>query len=107
MGDCVVNGKSYNGNNITISGGQIIIDGEIQSSEDLSGEVSIVVHGDVGEIELGAGKINCEGVGDISTSSGDVTCGNVSGSIRTSSGDVECGSVGGKIRTSSGDVCHR
>jgi hypothetical protein len=103
-----INGKTYNGNNITISDGVVIVDGVVQDGDHIGYNIQVTVNGNVGEIETGSGDITVNGeVSDVSTSSGDVKCGNVAGNVQTSSGDVTCGTVGGKIKTSSGDVNHR
>lgn len=107
-GSVTINGKSYSGNNITVSNGTVIIDGVVQDGEHLGYNIQIDIIGNVGEIETSSGNVTVSGdVSDVSTSSGDVKCGDVTGNINTSSGDVVCGNVGGKIKTSSGDVNHR
>lgn len=105
-GRVVVNGREFHGNNITIINGRVTVDGAIQNG-DLSGPINVTVHGDVQSLENHSGNVTAQNVGEISTGSGNVRCGNVGGSIRTGSGDVECGTVNGNIRTGSGDVRHR
>ena len=105
-GRIVIDGREFHGNNVTISHGKVTVDGVVQDGE-LSGHISVTVHGDVQSLENQVGNVTAQNVGEISTGTGDVKCGNVSGSIRTGSGDVECGTVSGNIRTVSGDVCHR
>lgn len=105
-GRIVIDGREFRGNSVAISNGKVTVDGVVQDGE-LSGPINVTVHGDVQSLENHAGNVTAQNVGEISTGSGDVKCGNVSGSIRTGSGDVECGTVGGNIRTGSGDVSHR
>jgi len=104
-GRVIIDGREFYGTNVTISNGKVTVDGVVQDGE-LSGPVSVTVHGDVQSLENHSGKVIAQNVGEVSTGSGDVKCGNVSGSIRTGSGDVECGAVSGNIRTGSGDVRH-
>lgn len=104
-GKIVIDGREFHGSNVTISNGKVTVDGVVQDGE-LSGPISVTVHGDVQSLENHAGNVTAKNVGDISTGSGDVKCENVSGSIRTGSGDVVCGTVSGNIRTGSGDVRH-
>jgi hypothetical protein len=104
---CTINGKTYKGKNITITNNQVIVDGKVQDGSDITGDIKVEVHGDVGSISTTSGDVTARNVGEINTSSGDVECGDVSGSIMTSSGDVECGAIGGNVRTSSGDIKHR
>lgn len=105
-GRIVIDGREFRGNNVTINNGKVTVDGVVQDGE-LSGPITVTVHGDVQYLENHSGNVTAQNVGEINTGSGDVKCGNVSGSIRTGSGDVECGTVGGNIRTGSGDVRHR
>jgi len=105
-GKIVINGREFFGSNISISNNNIIVDGVTQT-EQLTGSIDVIIHGDVNSLQNQSGNVTANNVGDIITVSGDVTCGNISGSIRTVSGDVQCGSVGGNIKTGSGDVCHR
>lgn len=105
-GRIVIDGREFQGNNVTISNGKVTVDGVVQDGE-LVGDINVTVHGDVQSLENHTGNVTAQNVGEISTGSGDVKCGNVGGSIRTGSGDVECGAVSGNIRTGSGDVCHR
>ena len=104
-GRIVIDGRQFQGNNVTITNGKVTVDGVVQDGE-LSGPINVTVHGDVQSLENHAGNVTAQNVGELSTGSGDVKCGDVSGSIRTGSGDVECGSVSGNIRTGSGDVAH-
>lgn len=105
-GSVVIDGKSFSGSSISISNGKVIVDGVTQDGS-LTGNIDVVVHGNVKTLENQCGNVTANDVGEISTGSGDIKCGNVSGSVRTGSGDVACGSVGGSIRTGSGDVSHR
>lgn len=102
----VIDGKSFSGSNISIQNGRVIVDGVVQDGS-LTGDINVVVHGNINTLENNCGNVTAHDVGEISTGSGDVSCQNVSGSIRTGSGDVTCGNVGGSIKTGSGDVSHR
>ena len=101
-----IDGKSFVGQNIQISGNKVLVDGKAQAGE-LVGDIIVTVHGDVQSIDDVVGKVTANNVGEISTGSGDINCGAVSGGIRTGSGDVHCGTVEGNIKTGSGDVYHR
>ena len=105
-GKVVVDGIAFTGSNVVINNGKVTVDGKVQDGS-LTGNIDVVIHGDVISIENHAGNVTANNVGEISTGSGDVSCSSVSGSIRTGSGDVECGEVGGSIRTGSGDVTHK
>lgn len=105
-GNVTIDGKSFTGGNIQINGNKVIVDGVVQDGE-LIGDIKVTVHGDVERLQTGSGRVFAQGVGIIQTGSGDVKCGNVSGSVQTGSGDVKCENVSGSIKTGSGDVYHR
>lgn len=108
MGRITVNGVTYTGRNISMSGNKIIIDGKDVTPD--AKEINISVEGDITELRADAcNKISVVGsVKNIKTHSGDVeVTGDVDGNIQTMSGDVDCGMVGGSISTMSGDVKHR
>lgn len=120
-----INGKTYYGNNISISGNKIIIDDKDVSKEHDSKEItvhidgnvdnvsieyckSISINGDVGNIKTSSGDIECNDVkGNITTTSGDIECGNVGGNVETTSGDVKSENINGSVRTLSGDIKHK
>jgi len=102
-GRIVIDGREFHGNSVSISNGRVVIDGVMQDGE-LVGDINIEVYGDVKSLETTCGNVTARNVGNISTTSGDVKCGDVSGNIQTTSGDVECGNIGGNVKTSSGDI---
>ncbi len=104
-GNCVIDGRSFAGNNICISNGVVTIDGVVQDGE-LSGDINVTVNGNVDVLENQVGTITAHNVGEATAGSGDINCNNVSGSVSTGSGDIRCGSVGGNVRTGSGDITH-
>lgn len=118
----ILNGKSFLGRALRIEQrGDVFIDGKRIELE-RSPKIDIVVHGNLDSLEVGAansiavqgsagrvstgsGDVKCGAVtGDVSTGSGGVECGAVQGNISTGSGDVQCGKVNGSIKTMSGDV---
>lgn len=106
-GRVVIDGRDFTGNNITIRGNKVVVDGVEQSGE-LVGDIKIDVHGDVVSLNAGSGDVTISGsCGPISTMSGDVHCGDVTGNIKTMSGDVTCGAVRGSVGTMSGDIRHK
>jgi hypothetical protein len=125
MGVIVINGREIvcpDGARLDMIGGKVYINDVLQESSDppLSGIVRVLFTGnllnvklDRGDIECGniqgnasaSGDIKCDNVGGNVAASGDVRCGDVGGNI-SSSGDVNCAKVGGKI-TTTGDVTHR
>ena len=101
-----IDGKTFSGNNITIINGEVIIDGVTQDGE-LTGDINVVVNGNVDRIENSIGTVTANAVGNVSTQSGDVNCDDVSGSVSTMSGDVYCDSISGNVSTMSGDIARR
>jgi hypothetical protein len=102
-GSVTIGGRIFKGRDISINNGKVTIDGKDQYG-DLVGDINIEVHGDVESIENSSGQVTAVKVGSISTASGDVECGDVSGSVSTMSGDVGCGFVSGSVSTMSGDI---
>lgn len=113
VGTITVNGQTYSGSSVVISGnvvgGDVFIDGVRQSGTiSLSAPINVTVNGDVELLDAPSGKVNVTGsCGSVKTMSGDVTCGAVSGDVGTMSGDVKCGEVSGKVKTMSGDITMR
>lgn len=109
MTTVTINGKPYisSGGSITVVGNRVIIDGKDMTFD--ANEIRIEVTGNVGNLSVNAcNTLHVKGsVGDVSTQSGDVTCGDVKGSVSTMSGDIRCGSVGGNAKTMSGDISRR
>lgn len=104
-GTAKINGTQFVGETITITtSSTVIVDGQ-QVGGVLIPPIYVGIIGDVQRIDGPVASIVVEGsVDKVSTVSGDVQCGNVSGSVETVSGDVVCGTVGGTVSTVSGDV---
>lgn len=101
-----VNGKSYVGNNVTVAGNKVYIDGKLSDDED-SKEITIIVDGNIDKLDVDvADFIRVNGnVNSVKTISGDVEVyGDCSGNVKTMSGDVECKSIAGDVETMSGDI---
>ena len=101
-----INGRSFSGNNISIVGNKVIVNG-VEQSGSLVGPITVEVHGDVDMLNVVSGNVTARNVNRVKTGSGDVSCGDVNGDISTGSGDVKCGTVAGKIKTGSGGVTHK
>jgi RecJ-like exonuclease len=102
MGSIRINGIDYSGDNISIRGNKVVVNG-IDVTPDAK-EISIVVEGNISEIKVDScNEFRVVGdVGRIKTMSGDVDVeGNVTGDVETMSGDVSCLSVGGNVKTMS------
>ena len=122
MSTISINGTTYEGNNIVVKNGKVIIDGKDHTPE--SKTINISVQGDINELKVdactkidvkgscnnlrsGAGDVNCGDVsGPLQVGSGDVRCGNVNGDIKTGAGDVKCGDVSGNVSSMAGDIRH-
>lgn len=101
-----INGVEYRGNNISISGDRVVIDGVVQDGQKLVGPISVDVIGNVEKLVTSSGDIRVEGyVGDVKSASGDIVIhGRVNGDVTTASGDVRGREIGGKVTTVSGDI---
>lgn len=108
MNNISINGTKYQGNNIVVSNGKVIIDGKDFTPD--TKQINISVEGNIEELNVDTcDKVTVTGnVKHIFTTSGDVDVnGNVAMGIQTVSGDVDCGDVSGSISTVSGSVKHR
>lgn len=101
-----INGKSYKGKDVSISNGTLTVDGVVQD-KDISHDVDITVTGDIDILDLNSGRVEAHSIGQVSTMSGGVRCGDISGSVTTMSGDVRSGRIAGNIETMSGDIIHK
>lgn len=102
-----INGVSYSGNDLSIENGEITINSFKANKHKDEKVINIVVHGDIKNLKVDTCKsLKVDGhVTDITTVSGDVACkGEVKGNITTTSGDIQCGNVEGNVKTISGDV---
>ncbi len=90
--------------NVVISNGRVVVDGKDVTPD--AKQINIEVHGDLQAINADAcDQIHVTGsVGEVRTTSGDIQCGDVSGSVQCMSGDVSCGRVAGSVSTMSGDI---
>jgi hypothetical protein len=105
MGTVNINGKSYSGDNINISGGIVTVGGvKVNLESDLSHEnLQIVVNGDVMNLWCDASVI-CDNVHNLSAG-GSVNCDDVKGHVQAG-GSVQCDNVGGNV-TAGGSVMKR
>ena len=104
-GEVVINGKSFSGRNISMTDEGVFVDGVKQGDLPEEKEIIITVHGDVKDLSTSSGHIHCGKVsGSIKTASGTVNCNDVHGSISTMSGDVDCDDISGSVSTMSGDI---
>ncbi len=106
MSKITINGITYQGENITVKNGQVIIDGKKYSAS--ANKINISVEGNVNELQVDSCEqvtVNGEIKGDVKTMSGDVvTTGPIAGSVSTMSGNVHCLNIGGAVSTMSGDI---
>lgn len=102
-----INGQKikYSGSNIMVANGQVIVDGQVVQ-DNLSGNIKIIVNGDVNKIE-------CCGSVEIHGNSGTIDCGGsctVGGSVDgniDAGGSVTCGTVSGDIDAGDSVKCRR
>lgn len=91
-GTVSINGKVYKGNNLSIAGNKVIIDGvEITDGEVIQAkEIKIEIYGDVNNVETVSADVVVSGnVQNVKTVSGDVKVfGDVTSNIKTISGDI-------------------
>jgi cytoskeletal protein CcmA (bactofilin family) len=103
-----VGGKVYNGRNIQICNGKVIIDGVTVADSSTSTIGDITIEGNVESLNIDmVQKVIVKGsVKSLESSQGDVYVeGSVEGSIESSMGDISVkGDVKGNCKTSMGDI---
>lgn len=90
-----INGKSYQGNSISIIDGEVIIDGKRQDSIEGTDPTRIVVEGDLKSLQC-HGSVNCDDVHGNVVAGGAVNCDDVFGDVRAG-GSVNCDKVRGGV----------
>ena len=93
---------------VSVLNGRVIVDGvDVTPDAHL---VNIVVTGNLESLSADhCQSLTVNGVvfGDVTSVSGDITCGDVTGSVSSTAGDIKCGSVGGSVKAKAGDVYRR
>lgn len=94
------------GGNSVVQNGRVVIDGRAVTDDDEAKVVHIEIRGDVAELSVDV----CEtlsivgAVDTVTTQSGNVRYGDVSGSVKTMSGNILCDNVAGSVKTMSGNI---
>lgn len=103
----MIGGHTFTGKNIKLDEKNIIVDDVTQEEKVDEREIVIHVNGDVESITTDSGDVHARQVGTITSESGDVACGDVSGDVTSSYGDISCGKVGGDVSSNAGDVSYK
>lgn len=100
-----VNGRTFQGNTVSIVNGDIIVDGKKVDSPDEK-EITITITGNVKELHLDSGTINLEGdVGDLHVAHGKVGIqGDVKGGANIKHGNLECDNIFADVEVTHGNV---
>lgn len=107
MGTMQVNGRTFHGNNISMVGGRIIVDGKDvtdQTGVDMSTVLEIKVQGDVKNVSSDQSITITGNVTESVTAQGSVSCGDVGGDVKAS-GSVSCDEVGGNVEAGGSVSC--
>ena len=108
-----VNGKTFSnisGNNVSIVGGKVIVDGVELEGGDFSDAkiINVTINGDCGDVKTSQGDINCGNCSSAKSSQGNIdVSGDVKGDVKTSQGNIKIkGSVAGSVKTNMGNITH-
>jgi len=104
-----INGKTYKGNNLTISNNEVYIDGKKADQQDDAKTININIEGNIEAVNVDyCDKIEVVGeCGLVSSKNGNIQIkGNVSGDVTNKNGNIICRNVGGDAETKNGDVIH-
>ena len=107
----VINGRVFQGNNVSIAGEKIIIDGKAQSTSYYDEkEIIIVINGNAENVSCEVGNITVQGYvsKNVKNTNGNIEIGgDVGGDVKNTNGSISCGNVAGDIDTTNGSVNHR
>jgi len=104
MNAITINGTTYQGNSVSIIGGNVIIDGK-PAGNPVSGVVEIRVEGNLCSLDTDASVVVNGNVNGNVSARGAVNCKSVGVDVHAG-GSVVCGSVGGNIQAD-GSVVHQ
>lgn len=92
-----INGKVYKGNNITISNGEVIIDGKVQE-KGLYGSVDIKVTGSIGKLTCdGSATVNGDVLGNVYAQNSVEVEGDILGDVQAGN-SVEAENIKGNVK---------
>ena len=90
-----VNGKIYKGNNVSIIGNNVVIDGKVQD-KGLSGVVEVKILEGVLENLSSDASVSCNNVHGNVSAGGSVSCDDIGGNVNAG-GSVSCDDIGGNV----------
>lgn len=94
MGSTInINGKTFTGNNITVTNGKVIIDGKEATDHGSGANITVEVHGDLQKLNCTTAIIHGNVNGDVDANT--VNCKDVTGDVDANT--VNCGNVGGDV----------
>lgn len=93
MSNININGKVFQGDNITINNGKVIIDGREVTDHGRSAQIVVEVHGNVNKLDCNSCIIHGDVTGDVDANT--VNCKNVGGDVDANT--VNCGDVKGDV----------
>lgn len=104
-----INGKTYKGNNLQISGNQVLIDGKRVDQQEDEKVINITVEGNIDTLDVDyCDKLEITGdCGSVTSKNGNIQVkGNVNGDVTNKNGNIVCRNVAGDAETKNGDVIH-
>lgn len=105
-GNITIDGRDFIGRSVVINNNKVTIDG-VQQEGELIGDINITVNGDIEKLENESGTVKARNIESASTMSGDIECGNITGSVSTMSGNIDCEDIGGGCSTMSGNIKYK
>jgi hypothetical protein len=102
MSKITINGKSYQGNNVIIKDGVIVVDGDVVDNDSSSSQ--IVIHGDVSVLHTDK-SVSCHNINGDVVVSGNITCDDIDGNV-TAGGSVSCDGIDGDVKAGGSVSCN-
>lgn len=101
----VINGQSYFGRNVTITNGNVVIDGTTVEDLSTEPEINVIVEGNVENLSSENGNIICKDAGEVHNKNGNISAQEVIGPVTNKNGDiVVSGSIHGDVTNKNGDI---
>lgn len=90
----IINGVSYEGNNIVVNNGRVFVDGAnvaVDVLQSVSKVVNLNISGNVGTVEV---------------TNGSVTCNNISSTVQVTNGNIQCNRINGNVNLTNGKITY-
>ena len=107
MSKITINGVTIeipDGASVSINNGDVIVNGKKSDFAKINSEVRVDVHGNVGDLKVDKGSVNCGNVNQSVNAGGSVNAENIGGNV-SAGGSVNADDIGGNVSAGGSVVC--